>query len=226
LGWFFKDDSGLQERRRHRRLRANYQALYLLPNNRPISVEILDISPLGFRMAAPVSLPLRTSSRLRVEKGRRVLEVPMELLWQRKRKMGTMEWVYGGRFVDLSERNRRDVAHCICGDATALEPELRQARKHVRIELKTLVANDQFELTDISEGGVGLLTDTEIPPDTLISFRLGLGRTPFECQARVTHCRLSKDRSYYSLGLAFQDLDDRQRAALRRIIARLTQSKA
>lgn len=73
----------------------------------------------------------------------------------------------------------------------------------------------QIAITDVSFGGMGLLSPSAIPPDTLV--KLTWHRPPFEptgtvvCQGRIRNSRQKSapPPGLFFLNLAFEDMDSR-----------------
>jgi c-di-GMP-binding flagellar brake protein YcgR len=76
---------------------------------------------------------------------------------------------------------------------------------------------------DISEGGLGIVTDASPPYGTNLSVRVRIpagDAIPMELDARVTVARsvLSSDESGFKVGLQFVSLEPAARAAIRRFL--------
>ncbi|MGQ9648821.1 MAG: PilZ domain-containing protein [Phycisphaerae bacterium] len=56
---------------------------------------------------------------------------------------------------------------------------------------------------DISEGGMGVKTDTYLPPDTLLDISVHLPEQTFYGQAKVRYCKEVDGEAEYLMGIQF-----------------------
>jgi c-di-GMP-binding flagellar brake protein YcgR len=95
--------------------------------------------------------------------------------------------------------------------------------------IRMLIGDKPIEakMLNISPGGVSLLTDYDITPDTLLTLRFALSRldghahldvlNPMEISAEVRYC-IPQKPDKYRLGIAFLDINEKDRAAIENFI--------
>jgi DNA-binding NarL/FixJ family response regulator len=110
----------------------------------------------------------------------------------------------------------------------------RRVRLRIRLPVKYKRASEGFFVRkrhaiseDLSVDGIGIVASEPIPEGTVVVVEVELpeGRKPIGARAQVKRCRGSRERSLYSIGLAFTQLNREEKDRLQNYILTLVSSK-
>lgn len=203
------------------------------PDGRQTAGEIVESSPNGFQVRCPHKMSLNVPLKLRfmgipygeASKGSIVVEVPAEMVWNRKETVGAFPFLAGGRFMPASRDQWRDLCSVLLGGPGLEIAELDEQRSQGRLIYHGSIGDQDMVVRDVSESGAGLLVRHPVVPNARMEIELAGADGPFYCRGRVVRCKeLLKGRIYH-VGLAFEKLDRRTRDHLATFLADLLLSR-
>lgn len=204
-------------RRRGWRKDVHIPARVVLPSGSTMPVEITEASPSGFRMRSPRRFPRGRVVALLLPTpppGPEVLEVPIEIRWNRKvQSVGGFRYRCGGQFCSMPDDVRRMMAEYLLVTPGFELREIVEKRHHARLVQNARVGGEQMVVRDVSASGVGLLSKTLFEVGDTVEIVLNLGGA-IPCRGEVLWSRPTSNPKIFHVGVKFLDLDERLRQDL------------
>lgn len=94
------------------------------------------------------------------------------------------------------------------------------ARKNERIEHLQVYSDEQLNLYDFSEGGIGLYTEKQMAIHTACSLKIVAGDLQINLKASVAHCAIFGKQ--YRVGFKFIDLKPESKSLIREMSNRFS----
>lgn len=211
------------ERRRTWRKRIRVPVQVMLPDDSVVGCELTEASPLGFRLRTPRSLPKDRLLTLRFPGKRyagQFLEVPAEIVWNRKRPMGPLRFRSGGKFLPMTDRARQRLAERLLLTSGVELVEVVEKRREGRLSQHASIGRDQLVVRDISSTGVGLLSQNSLPVGARVEVVVNPDE-PIRCEGVVVWCRSALGGHAWYVGVRFDELRPDVQKGLVRHLARL-----
>ncbi len=175
--------------------------------------ELVEASPLGFRLRAPRRLPRNQPLLFRftctspdskpegLPGG--VVDIPGEVLWTRKEGSGALNVQAGGRF-SLGHRSHWEGLCRLLLHGPGIDmADLDERRSHGRVVEHEDLDGQEMVLRDISRGGAGLLVRQPVVVGSWMDLLLEGEGEPLQLRGRVLRCQEIVRGSVYHVGLAF-----------------------
>jgi hypothetical protein len=189
----------------------------LEPGGAAHDCELVEASPLGFRLRAPRRLPRNQPLVFRflcsetdttsegVPGG--LIDIPGEVLWTRKEGSGPLNVQSGGRF-SLDHRSHWESLCRLLLHGPGIDmADLDERRSHGRMVHTQDLDGQDMVLRDISRGGAGLLVRQPVMVGSWMDLLLERGEEPLQLRGRVLRCQEIVRGSVYHVGLAFGMMD-------------------
>ncbi|MGI5843206.1 MAG: PilZ domain-containing protein [Candidatus Xenobium sp.] len=189
----------------------------LEPGGAAHDCELVEASPLGFRLRAPRRLPRNQRLVFRflcsatdtTSEGLPggVIDIPGEVLWTRKEGSGPLNVQSGGRF-SLDHRSHWESLCRLLLHGPGIDmADLDERRSHGRMVHNQDLDGQDMVLRDISRGGAGLLVRQPVMVGSWLDLLLERGEEPLQLRGRVLRCQEIVRGSVYHVGLAFGMMD-------------------
>jgi len=179
--------------------------------------ELVEASPLGFRLRAPRRLPRNQPLVFRFHCSPPdstpeglpggVVDIPGEVLWTRKEGSGALNVQAGGRFSLDHRCHWESLCRLLLHGPGIDMADLDERRSHGRMVHDEDLESQDMVLRDISRGGAGLLVRQPVVVGSWMDLLLEREEDPLQLRGRVLRCQEIVRGSVYHVGLAFGMMD-------------------
>lgn len=211
------------ERRSTWRKRIRVPVQVVLPDDSVAGCELTEASPHGFRLRAPQRLPKGRLLTLRFPGKRyagQFLEVPAEIVWNRRGPMGPLRFRCGGTFLPMSPRARQRLAERLLLTSGVQLVEIVEKRREPRLAQHASIGREKLMVRDISATGVGLLSQDSLEVGSRVEVVVN-PQEPIRCEGLVVWSRPALGGHAWYVGVRFDELRPDVRRALVRHLAQL-----
>lgn len=201
--------------------------------------ELVEVSPNGFRLRTPHRLPTKKELILRfmlqaedetgtygfARKGRTV-EVPGEILWNRREGVGALTRLAGGRFLPMARDQWTALCELLLGGGGVDFADSDEHRSHGRLQYQDSLLGHDMIIRDVSESGAGLLTRQPVAVNSRLEIQLKGEDEDIHCRGRVVRCVELLPGKVFHVGLVFERLDKKTRLALTGFLVALLEKQS